>query len=150
MKRCPKCNRSFPEENQKFCTVDGGLLITEQTFDPNMTIRATSAELLEGAITPDNAATSRKLPDIGAITASGDAQRGSVQRSTSPTGTPTSSPLSPLPAAPIATGATGQLVEPQKKSKLPLVLGILALLLLLGIGGIAGLPPVAITTRRAR
>lgn len=138
MKRCPKCNRSFPEENQKFCTVDGGLLITEQTFDPNMTIRATSAELLEAAATADNAATSRKLPDIGAITASGDAQKASAQRSTAPTGTPTSSPLPPLPAAPVSTGATGQLGEPKQKSKLPLILGILAALLLLGLGGIVG------------
>ena len=45
MKRCPKCNRTFPEEAQKFCTVDGGLLITDPTFDPNLTVRATSAEL---------------------------------------------------------------------------------------------------------
>ncbi len=26
MKRCPKCNRTYPDDNQKFCTVDGGRL----------------------------------------------------------------------------------------------------------------------------
>ncbi len=39
MKSCPKCNRTFPDEGQKFCTFDGGLLIAPQTFDPNATIR---------------------------------------------------------------------------------------------------------------
>ena len=45
MKRCPKCNRSFPEDSQKFCTVDGGLLIAEPAFDPSATMRATSTDL---------------------------------------------------------------------------------------------------------
>ena len=45
MKSCPKCNRTFPDEGQKFCTFDGGLLIAPQTFDPNATIRATSMDL---------------------------------------------------------------------------------------------------------
>ena len=43
MKRCPKCNRSFPDDNQKFCTIDGGLLLSaEQAFDPNATIAISS------------------------------------------------------------------------------------------------------------
>ncbi|HTG95345.1 MAG TPA: hypothetical protein VL866_22290 [Pyrinomonadaceae bacterium] len=45
MKSCPKCNRTFPDETQKFCTFDGGLLISSQPFDPNATVRTTSAEL---------------------------------------------------------------------------------------------------------
>ena len=45
MKSCPKCNRTFPDEGQKFCTFDGGLLIAPQTFDPNATMRATSIDL---------------------------------------------------------------------------------------------------------
>src|SRR6266704_1125248 len=48
MKRCPKCSRTFPDEKQKFCTVDGGLLMPEPpaaAFDPNLTIRETSKEL---------------------------------------------------------------------------------------------------------
>ncbi len=45
MKSCPKCNRTFPDETQKFCTFDGGLLIDSQPFDPNATVRTTPAEL---------------------------------------------------------------------------------------------------------
>lgn len=44
MKSCPKCNRTFPDETQKFCTFDGGLLISSQPFDPNATVRTTPAE----------------------------------------------------------------------------------------------------------
>src|SRR5215813_4425191 len=47
MKRCPKCSRTFPDENQKFCTFDGGLLRADQpAFDPNMTV-AISRDPLE-------------------------------------------------------------------------------------------------------
>src|SRR5215213_363096 len=62
MKSCPKCNRTFPDEGQKFCTYDGGLLIAPQTFDPNATIRATSMDLNATAERP----TSRDLPDPNA------------------------------------------------------------------------------------
>jgi hypothetical protein len=62
MKSCPKCNRTFPDEGQKFCTFDGGLLIAPQTFDPNATIRATSMDLNAAAERP----TSRDLPDPNA------------------------------------------------------------------------------------
>jgi hypothetical protein len=63
MKSCPKCNRTFPDEGQKFCTFDGGLLIAPQTFDPNATIRATSMDL--NAATAERP-TSRDLPDPNA------------------------------------------------------------------------------------
>ncbi len=43
MKRCQKCNRTYPDDNQKFCTTDGGLLVNaDQAFDPNATIQSTS------------------------------------------------------------------------------------------------------------
>lgn len=35
MKRCPKCNRTYQDDNQKFCTVDGGRLESETTADSN-------------------------------------------------------------------------------------------------------------------
>jgi hypothetical protein len=132
MKRCPKCNRTFPEDSQKFCTVDGGLLITEPNFDPNATIRATSADL---GISPEgyaneHAATSRKLPDM--------AQTIAAPRPTSPTVGKTSADLPPL-SEPVAeaAAATGSLAAAKKKSKLPLILGIVAVLLILGVAGIA-------------
>ena len=34
MRRCPKCNRTYSTDTQKFCTHDGGLLFTVQ---PEMT-----------------------------------------------------------------------------------------------------------------
>lgn len=134
MKRCPKCNRTFPEESQKFCTVDGGLLIAEQTYDPNATIRATPAEL--GM--PDAGArpTSRELPSL----AQGNANAPTVAfpRNTAPTGVPTAGELPPAsPGFSTLPGAEKTPAQPKKKSKLPLILGALALLLLLGVSGIA-------------
>src|SRR5918995_177757 len=44
MKRCPKCNRTYPDDNQKFCTLDGSSLVSaDQGFDPNATILSTSS-----------------------------------------------------------------------------------------------------------
>ena len=68
MKSCPKCNRTFPDETQKFCTFDGGLLISSQPFDPNATVRTTSADLATPPPAPPppsssaNDETSRDLP----------------------------------------------------------------------------------------
>ena len=140
MKRCPKCNRSFPDESQKFCTVDGGLLIAEPTFDPNATMRATSADLgLPTETLSSQAATSRKLPDMAETILSTPAPAtGSTSKPlpTADTEAPTSAPLPAMPESP-ATAETGSLAPAKKKSKLPLVLGILAVLLILGIGGLA-------------
>lgn len=143
MKRCPKCNRTFPEDSQKFCTVDGGLLITEQNFDPNVTIRATSSEMglpeQESPLQP--APTSRELPDLGATIAIPSAASAGTPRPTSPASPSriqiSSDPLpSPQPAPRAPARVTGSLPE-KKKSKLPLILGILAVLLILGVAGIA-------------
>ncbi len=140
MKRCPKCNRSVPDESQKFCTVDGGLLIAEPTFDPSATMRATSAELgLPTETLSSQAATSRKLPDMAeTILSTGSSATGATSKPlpTAVTEAPISAPLSPLPTS-TAAADTGSLPLVQKKSKLPLVLGILAVLLVLGIGGLA-------------
>jgi hypothetical protein len=136
MKRCPKCNRSFPEESQKFCTVDGGLLIAEPSFDPNATMRATAADLgLPTETLPREAATSRKLPPQMADTILSSAPTSKpAPRDEAPTSAPLPPAPQPSPAAPTPT--TGSLPA-KKKSKLPLILGILAVLLILGIGGIA-------------
>ena len=85
MKSCPKCNRTFPDEGQKFCTFDGGLLIAPQTFDPNLTIRATAADVTPQA----EKATSRDLPDPNATIAdSSFASTVALPRNTAPTGPP--------------------------------------------------------------
>ena len=85
MKTCPKCNRTFPDEGQKFCTFDGGLLIAPQTFDPNATIRATSIDLNA----PSELPTSRDLPDPNATIIESYPATVALPRNTGPTGRPT-------------------------------------------------------------
>jgi hypothetical protein len=84
MKTCPKCNRTFPDEGQKFCTFDGGLLIAPQTFDPNSTIRATSIDL-----NASERPTSRDLPDPNATIVENYPATVALPRNTGPTGHPT-------------------------------------------------------------
>jgi hypothetical protein len=151
MKRCPKCNRTFPDDNQKFCTIDGGLLVADQPFDPNATFR-TSAPLTPPAAPP--AAPPEKpaetKPDFNAtIATSQSAPTAVLPKNTGPTGAATivdqrmptppaastplpAKPSAPLPQAP-ATARPGA-VPAKKKSKLPLIIGILLLLLVLGVG----------------
>ena len=85
MKSCPKCNRTFPDEGQKFCTFDGGLLIAPQTFDPNATIRATSMDLNAASERP----TSRDLPDPNATIIESYPATVALPRNTGPTGNQT-------------------------------------------------------------
>jgi hypothetical protein len=85
MKTCPKCNRTFPDEGQKFCTFDGGLLIAPQTFDPNATMRATSIDLNA----PSERPTSRDLPDPNATILESYPATVALPRNTGPTGAPT-------------------------------------------------------------
>jgi len=167
MKRCPKCNRTFPDENQKFCTFDGGLLISQPSFDPNVTIRATAADvdlqteshpqtppLSPDALDRGNASTSRDLPDFDETIAA-SAPTAFFPRSTSQSGNPTSADLSqgtpPPPAAPtlMASQSAATVAAPPrsapptaaevptKKSKLPWILGTVLLLLILGTGALA-------------
>ena len=101
MKSCPKCNRTFPDEGQKFCTFDGGLLIAPQTFDPNATIRATSIDLNAASERP----TSRDLPDPNATIIESYPATVALPRNTGPTGAPTGAPNTadithPAPPAP--------------------------------------------------
>jgi hypothetical protein len=98
MKTCPKCNRTFPDEGQKFCTFDGGLLIAPQTFDPNATIRATSIDLNTVSERP----TSRDLPDPNATIIESYPATVALPRNTGPTGQPTTADTADFgqPAAP--------------------------------------------------
>jgi hypothetical protein len=140
MKRCPKCSRTFPDESQKFCTVDGGLLISDPVFDPNVTIRATAADMAPLQPPKDHAATSRELPDLNAtMAAMANAPTVAFPRTTGPTGSKTASDMPPPPPG-ISTlpGTTTHSPQAKKKSKLPLILGAVALVLLLGVAGLAG------------
>jgi hypothetical protein len=139
MKRCPKCSRTFPDENQKFCTVDGGLLISDPVFDPNVTIRATAADVAP-PVRPkhQDASTSRELPDLNATIASmANAPTVAFPRNTGPTGSTTASDMPPAQPG-ISTLPGTRPSEVKKKSKLPLILGAVGLVLLLGAVGLAG------------
>ena len=168
MKSCPKCNRTFPDEGQKFCTFDGGLLIAPQTFDPNATIRATSIDLNAASERP----TSRDLPgspDPNATIIENYPATVALPRNTGPTGPGTSDmsrppattppaqapppPAPPPPAVEKHTTAEVALPPPaptapsaplppqaaaQKKSKMPLIIAGVLLFLLLGGGALVG------------
>jgi len=99
MKSCPKCNRTFPDEGQKFCTFDGGLLIAPQTFDPNATLRATSMDLNATAERP----TSRDLPDPNATIIENYPATVALPRTTGPTGPNTSDIAKPPATTPPQT-----------------------------------------------
>lgn len=171
MKSCPKCNRTFPDEGQKFCTFDGGLLIAPQTFDPNVTIRATALD-----VTPaSEKATSRDLPDPNAtIAESSFASTVALPRNTAPTGPQTTTDFghiygTPPPTQPNPTSAQDQTIAlpgpastpqptpapasvvnadaPKKKSKLPWIIVGVLLFLLLGGGALAGVFFVVVKPR---
>jgi len=128
MKSCPKCNRTFPDEGQKFCTFDGGLLIGQQTVDPNATIRATSIDLNAASERP----TSRDLPDPNATIVENYPATVALPRHTGSTAGPTGStsntsdvsrpapppppPVIPPPPPPVEQPqqrTTGEVVAPQ-------------------------------------
>lgn len=157
MKRCPKCNHTYPDDNQKFCTVDGGLLVTaDKPFDPNATIQGSANLALPVEPPPETPASSRPQ-DFGATIAS-TLPTAVLPRNTGPTGSPTAANLQrpqgsmqplqatvpppqspPVPASPQAQSAPlppVAVAPPKKKSKLPLILGILAILLVLGVGAV--------------
>ncbi|HEY6231906.1 MAG TPA: hypothetical protein VIW64_11620 [Pyrinomonadaceae bacterium] len=96
MKRCPKCNRPFPDDNQKFCTIDGGLLVADQPFDPNATMQGSTVQLTPTP--PPQASPEQKpsapLPDFSAtIATSSSAPTVVLPKNTGPTGSATSANL---------------------------------------------------------
>jgi hypothetical protein len=148
MKRCPKCSRTYPDDNQKFCTVDGGLLLgAEQVFDPNATIQITSPQLgSPPSQSPQDSSTTEQLDPNATIALSSSTSSTAPPRQTGPTHPP------PVVETPLARPAAAQpprpqgapsgrlpIVPPPKKSKLPLILGILLLLLVLAVGAIVAL-----------
>ena len=155
MKRCPKCNRTYTTNTQKFCTHDGGVL--EEVNVGQETIRIESSQLDDDFPTKP---ISREL--VSETTAEFDPFKTVLAR---PGGTVSAGPrdtqdvsLPPPPqptqrlvgSSPIAASAAlpppafaqsppQALAPPQvaKKSKLPLVLGILPVVLVLGVLGAA-------------
>jgi hypothetical protein len=124
MKSCPKCNRTFPDEGQKFCTFDGGLLIAPQAppFDPNATIRATTIDLNAAAA---ERPTSRDLPDPNATIIENYPATVALPRNTGPTTGPAGSapntsdisrPAPPPPPPPPVTPPPPPVEQPQQRT----------------------------------
>lgn len=163
MKRCPKCNRSFPDDNQKFCTIDGGLLVhADKSFDPNATMQG-SANLSIPMERPGEKPVSHPLPDFDETIAA-SAPTVVFPKQTGPTGSPTAPNLPPPPSAQpppqqSASSPPAPSIQPKpqgvplpppqsapppvlagapakKKSKLPIILGVLAILFVFGIGAV--------------
>src|SRR5687768_2545579 len=154
MKRCPKCSRTYPDDNQKFCTVDGGLLLSsEQAFDPNATVQISSSQLGTPPPQPPRDRSSQAHDPNATIAVPSSAETGTTPGKTGPAGRPgpaetraerPTTALPPkateLPPKLQGTPSTGiPVVQPKKKSKLLLILGILLLLLVLGVGAIVAL-----------
>ena len=146
MKRCPKCSRTYPDDNQKFCTVDGGLLLSaEQAFDPNATVQISSPQL-GSTPQPPPRDTSRESQDLPTVVLSSSTPKASTPQKTGPVAppggsqTPITQAASALPPRPQSAPSSGVSVPPPaKKSKLPLILGILLLLLVLGVAAVVAL-----------
>ncbi len=124
MKSCPKCNRTFPDEGQKFCTFDGGLLIAPQAppFDPNATIRATTIDLNAAAA---ERPTSRDLPDPNATIIENYPATVALPRNTGPTTGPAGSapntsdisrPAPTPPPPPVAPPPPPPVEQPQQRT----------------------------------
>ncbi|MGH9873039.1 MAG: hypothetical protein ACRD9S_11325 [Pyrinomonadaceae bacterium] len=106
MKRCPKCSRTFPDDNQKFCTIDGGLLVPgDRPFDPNATIQGSANSAVP-------LAPSQEQPVDFDETIAASAPTVVFPKTTGPTGLPTSSNLPPQPPAPTPRAPTASTPAP--------------------------------------
>ena len=148
MKRCPKCNRTYPDDNQKFCTLDGSSLVSaDQGFDPNATILSTSSLANQpppqtpppvdmnrtvASTPPPPSGTSRPTSSDTEVL---NPNRGSMGA------TVVDRPVPPPPVAPSTPSTRAAHPPPavpaKSKSKAPLIIGLLLLLLILGVGAIA-------------
>ena len=70
MLRCPKCNRTYQDDMQKFCTHDGGRLAPDldkpKSFDPNATVTGTAGSF---DVPPEPDSGVPTLYDLGATIA---------------------------------------------------------------------------------
>src|SRR6185503_19403209 len=150
MRRCPKCNRTYSTDTQKFCTHDGGLLFTVQAeltetvqFDSSKVrdavAKPTTRDLSEqkpAAFDPEATVVSSGVPegtqqvkarDTGSLEPPSQTQYYGAPPSEPPTGPvdspPASAPLPPpTPAAPppAETAPSGPIAAPPPVQSSPL------------------------------
>lgn len=145
MKRCPKCSRTYPDDSQKFCTHDGGLLVAaDKPFDPNATIQG-SANLGLPVEPPSEAPVSNRPQDFGATIATpSSAPTAVLPKKTGPTGSVTSSNLPPQAAPPATPPPTPPPAMPTATVALPASPRVTVPAPPLPQGQSGGLPPVAV------
>jgi len=153
MKRCTKCNRTYPDDNQRFCTLDGSSLVSaDQGFDPNATILSTSNLANRPAPETPTVDLNRTVASTAAPPAPSRTASSSDSKATELLN-PNTGPMSgativdrraPAPPPPAQSARLPQppphaapASSPAKKSKAPLIIGVLLLLLVLGVGAIA-------------
>lgn len=122
MKRCPKCNRSYTTDTQKFCTHDGGLLVAadigQETvridtsqFDADAPTKTISRELVSevtGGFDPFRTVISRP-----------EETTSERPRSTADLSPPSTTLQPPSGQTPASTAGSGQISPPPMSATLP-------------------------------
>src|SRR5437899_539886 len=144
MKRCPKCNRNYPTDTQRFCTHDGGML---------MPVEVPTGEIPEAERLSADAPTrviSRDLPSEDTIQFDPFRTRIDVppERTSEVRGRDTRdlAPQMPAPQVPPTSAPLPPPAAPRKKSRAPLIMAILAVLFILvvavGVGAYFVIPKI--------
>ncbi|HEX5703130.1 MAG TPA: hypothetical protein VFX97_08025 [Pyrinomonadaceae bacterium] len=140
MRRCPKCNRTYSTDTQKFCTHDGGLLFTVQA-ELTETVQFDSSKVRDAIAKPTTRDLSGQQPgafDPEATVVSRGVNDGTQQVKTRDTGSleppsqtqyygappsqPNTGPVAPPPVAPsgpIPPAPTSAPLPPQPSGPIP-------------------------------
>src|SRR5437016_10142662 len=121
MKSCPRCNRTYTTDTQKFCTHDGGLLVTfERAQDETVRLdatqldeaptRAISRDLASGNIDPFKTVMADPFKTVMARPEENEPTRESLGRDTQD--------LSPQ-SAPLPQPTSDPITQPPQPSPLP-------------------------------
>lgn len=131
MKRCPKCNRTFADGPQKFCTHDGGVLVQDVAptaiFDPNATILTEAPDPFspQSAAPPPVDDLNKTIAGLPPPTATGDFRRtetGPAIRPTSanlPPAQPSAPSMHPSQPLPGASQSSARTTPPSTSAPLP-------------------------------
>jgi hypothetical protein len=121
MLRCPKCNRTYQDDMQKFCTHDGGRLAPDiekpKSFDPNATVTGDAGDF-DIPVEPDSGTLT--LQDLGATIAAPLA----AQLTSTPSAEPSPTGFRTPDTAPTVISDTSKVEElsPQPPAQFPTVM----------------------------
>lgn len=121
MKRCPKCNRTYSTDTQKFCTHDGGLLFVVEA-ELNQTVQFDSSTVRDAAAKPTTRDLSEQQAaafDPEATVISSHVSDGTQQVKTRDTGSLEPPPQTQYYGAPPSAPPTGPAPPPASSAPLP-------------------------------